>query len=134
MEYPWISCSEVAGIKIDKKRWRELIELQKEEFPDTAQEWGRNNLLVWAEHPPQKKRVCIHDKRNANHTPYNRPYHNSCPVQQSHTHIPLNPKTNTAYGSLDIGIKTAFFNILIVVLSNLAIKGNTKTTSYIYIY
>ena len=38
------------------------------------------------EHPPQKKRVCIHDKRNANHTPYNRPYHNSCPVQQSHTH------------------------------------------------
>lgn len=51
----------------------------------------------------------------------------------THTHIPLNPKTNTAYGSLDIGIKTAFFNILIVVLSNLAIKGNTKTTSYIYI-
>lgn len=41
MEYPWISCSEVAGIKIDKKRWRELIELQKEEFPDTAQEWER---------------------------------------------------------------------------------------------
>lgn len=41
MEYPWISCSEVTGIKIDKKRWRELIELQKEEFPDTAQEWER---------------------------------------------------------------------------------------------
>lgn len=41
MEYPWISCSEVAGIKIDKKRWWELIELQKEEFPDTAQEWER---------------------------------------------------------------------------------------------
>ena len=41
MEYPWISCSEVAGIKIDKKRWRELIELQKEEFPDTEQEWER---------------------------------------------------------------------------------------------
>ena len=47
MEYPWISCSEVAGIKIDKKRWRELIELQKEEFPDTAQEWEREESVSY---------------------------------------------------------------------------------------
>ena len=39
MEYPWISTFEVEGLKIDKARWKELIELQKEEFPDTAQDW-----------------------------------------------------------------------------------------------
>lgn len=39
MEYPWISCFEVAGIKIDKKRWKELLKMQREEFPDTAQDW-----------------------------------------------------------------------------------------------